>query len=228
MYFVADAAEFWTPVETQLLCELVSAITWQALRIMSALITALSFLSSWSHSAKFIAGLYNFFLKYLWFLSTRNMVRYAYETADCDKMRFLDPCLTLLLFICLWTLCVPSPFPHILKEQTSVEGVTVLIAKVKPVFSSLFPPESLFPFKTKSILFIFVGVRKLVDIQAHASLEWWKVRANLFFFFWFYLDFCKEGTKPFTLKETLAVWWDGCSKWWNEICLTFVCEKFNW
>lgn len=62
MYFVADAAEFWTPVETQLLCELVSAITWQALRIMSALITALSFLSSWSHSAKFIAGLYNFFL----------------------------------------------------------------------------------------------------------------------------------------------------------------------
>lgn len=157
--------------------------------------------------------IYIFFLKYLWFLSTRNMVRYAYETADCDKMRFLDPCLTLLLFICLWTLCVPSPFPHILKEQTSGEGVTVLIAKVKPVFSSLFPPESLFPFKTKSILFIFVGVRKLVDIQAHASLEWWKVRANIFFFFWFYLDFCKEGTKPFTLKEALTVWWDGCSKW---------------
>lgn len=28
MYFVADAAEFQTPVETQLLCEMVSATSW--------------------------------------------------------------------------------------------------------------------------------------------------------------------------------------------------------
>lgn len=100
------------------------------------------------------------------------MMRYAYETADCGKMRFLDPCLTLSLFICLWTLCVASPFPHILKEQTFGEGLTELITKVKPIFfSSLLPPESVFSFNTKSFQFIFVGVRKLVDIQAHANLE---------------------------------------------------------
>lgn len=113
------------------------------------------------------------------------MVRYDYKTSDCDKMRFLDPCLTLPLFICLWTLCVASPFLHILKEQTSREGVTMLITKVTPIFSFLFPPESLFPFNTKSFLFIFVGVRKLVDIQAHASLNrvWSDDKWEQIFFF---------------------------------------------
>lgn len=108
------------------------------------------------------------------------MVRYAYETADCDKMRFLDLCLTLLLFICLWTLSIASPFPHILKEQTFGKGVTILITTVKSIFSSVFPPESLFPSNTKCFLFIFVRMRKLVNIQAHASLEWW--REQIFFF----------------------------------------------
>lgn len=122
-----------------------------------------------------------------------------------------------------------STIPKYFTGTNFGERVTVLITKVKPVFSSLFPPECLFPFNTKKILFIFVGVRKLVEVQAHGSLEWkWQVKANVFLFFWFYLNFCKETVKPFTLKETLAVRQDGCSKWQNEICLTFACDKFNW
>lgn len=103
-----------------------------------------------------MAGLYN--LKKTYDLLSIRIMRYmtgcACGTAHCDKMGFLDLCLTLLLFSCLWPLSVASSFPHILKEQTFWEGATMLITKVKAIFSSLFFPESLFAFNTKNFLFI--------------------------------------------------------------------------
>lgn len=74
----------------------------------------------------------------------------ARETADCDKTGFLGLSLTQLLFSCLQPLSVASPFPRILKEHTSGEGVTMLIKKLKQTFLL----ESLFAFPTKSFQFM--------------------------------------------------------------------------
>lgn len=157
-----------------------------------------------------MAGLYKFSINYdlLSIKINRYMTRCACETADCDKMGFLNLYLMFLLFSCLWPLSVASPFPHILKEQTLGEGVTMLITNAKAIFSSLVFPGSLFAFNMKS--YSCVRVRRSADTQAHASLKQCQVRTSIFLFFWFYLNFYKERMKPFPLKKT------GCLMRWQQ------------
>lgn len=147
---------------------------------------------------------------YIYYLLSIRIIRYmtgcACETADCDKIGFLNLCLTFQVFSSLWPHSLASPFAHILKEQE----VNKLITKVKAIFSYLFFPESLFAFNTKSFLLINLwGWGGQLIFRLLSDDKWEQMFLFCSVLTW---TSVKRELSPFLQNKKKAVWY-GSTKW---------------